>query len=182
MKHKNNTRMPEISLMEFYDCFLKQSRPPTLQMFDYEFMSSIQESVTNESISINKEDTIVADDILNGKITKNEIYFALRKVKKGKTAGIDGFPVELITEGKNYFMPFLEILFNSIFESGVYPDTWVSGLITPIHKKGDKLNPENYRKVTVLPALGKLFEIVLENRLTYKNKVCCDNDQFQAGL
>ena len=40
-------------------------------MFDYEFMSSIQESVTNESISINKEDTIVADEILNGKITKN---------------------------------------------------------------------------------------------------------------
>ena len=119
---------------------------------------------------------LVADEILNGKITKNEIYFALRKVKKGKTAGIDGFPVELITEGKNYFMPFLEILFNSIFESGVYPDTWVSGLITPIHKKGDKLNPEN------LPALRKLFEIVLENRLTYINEVCCDNDQFQAGF
>ena len=39
----------------------------------------------------------------------SSIYFALRKVKKGKTAGIDGFPVELITEGKNYFMPFLEI-------------------------------------------------------------------------
>ena len=96
-------------------------------MFDYEFMSSIQESVTNESISINKEDTIVADEILNGKITK-KIYFALRKVKKGKTAGIDGFPVELITDGKNYFMPFLELLFNSIFESGVYPDTLVSGL------------------------------------------------------
>ena len=70
MKHKKNTLMPEISLMEFSDCFLKQSRPPTLQMFDYEFMSSIQESVTNESISINKEDTIVADEILNGKITK----------------------------------------------------------------------------------------------------------------
>ena len=79
-------------------------------------------------------------------------------------------------------MPFLEFFFNSIFESGVYLDTRVSGLITPIHKKGDKLNPENYRKVTVLPALGKLFEIVLENRLTYKNEVCCDNDQFQAGF
>ena len=125
-----------------------------MKMFDYKFMSSIQESVTNESISINKEDTIMADEILNGKITKNEIYFALRKVKKGKTAGIDG----------------------------VYPDTWVSGIITPIHKKSDKLNPENYHEVTVLPALGKLFEIVLENRLTYKNEVCCDNDLFQAGF
>ena len=70
MKHKNNTPMLEIYLMEFYDCFLKQSRPPTLQMFDYEFMSSIQESVTNESISINNEDTIVADEILKGKVTK----------------------------------------------------------------------------------------------------------------
>ena len=79
MKHKNNTLMPEISSMEFYDFFLKQFRPPTLQMFDYEFMSSIQESVTNESISINKEDTIVADEILNGKITKKWDLFCIEK-------------------------------------------------------------------------------------------------------
>ena len=76
----------------------------------------------------------------------------------------------------------LECLFNSIFESCSYPERWVDGVITPIFKTGSKTDPENYRKVTVLPALGKLVEIVLENRLKFKNNVCSDNDPFQAGF
>ena len=55
-------------------------------------------------------------------------------------------------------------------------------MITPIFKSGSKTDPENYRKITVLPALGKLFEIVLENCLKFKNHVCSDNDSFQAGF
>ena len=55
-------------------------------------------------------------------------------------------------------------------------------MITPIFKSGCKTDPENYRKVIVLPALGKLFEIVLENRLKLKNNVCSNNDLFQAGF
>ena len=58
----------------------------------------------------------------------------------------------------------------------------MDGVITPIIKSGFKTDTENYRKVTVLPALGKLFEIVLENRLKFKNNICSDNDPFQAGF
>ena len=42
--------------------------------------------------------------------------------------------------------------------------------------------PDNYRKVTVMPCIGKLFESVLNNRLSFKNNVCYDNDPFQAGF
>ena len=42
--------------------------------------------------------------------------------------------------------------------------------------------PDNYRKVTVMPCIGKLFESVLNNRLSFKNDVCDDNDPFQAGF
>ena len=76
----------------------------------------------------------------------------------------------------------LECLFNSIFESCSYPERWVNGVITPIFKSCSKTDPENYRKVTVPPALGNFFEIVLENRLKLKNNVCSDNDSFQAGF
>ena len=42
--------------------------------------------------------------------------------------------------------------------------------------------PDNYRKVTVMPCIGKLFESVHNNRLSFKNDVCYDNDPFQAGF
>ena len=58
----------------------------------------------------------------------------------------------------------------------------MDGVITPIFKIGSKTDPENYRKVTFLLALGKLFEILLGNRLKFKNNVCFENDPFQAGF
>ena len=58
----------------------------------------------------------------------------------------------------------------------------MDGVITLIFKSGSKTDPENYRKVTVLPALGKLFEIVLGNRLKFKNNVFSENYPFQGGF
>ena len=75
--------------------------------------------------------------------------------------GIDGLPLELISSNSLAFAPMLECLSNSIFELCSYPERWVDGVITPIFESGSKTDPENYCKVTVLPALGKLFEIVL---------------------
>ena len=42
--------------------------------------------------------------------------------------------------------------------------------------------PDNYRKVTVMPYIGKLFESVLNTRMSFKNDVCNDNDPFQVGF
>ena len=58
-------------------------------------------------------------------------------------------------------------LFNIIFETGIVPDNWLMGNIKPIYKnKGDKMDPKNYRPITILSCLGKLFTAVLSERLT----------------
>ena len=57
-----------------------------------------------------------------------------------------------------------------------------TGIIHPVHKKRDHGVPDNYRKITVMPCIGKLFESVLNNRLSFKNEVCNDNDPYQAGF
>ena len=133
-------------------------------MFDTNCMSTISNDVTNNNLSYNhyknEAKYCISNDILNGKITRNEIGNAIRKAKNGKATGIDGLPLELISSNSLALAPILECLFNSIFESCSYPERWVDGLITPIFKSGSKTDPENYSKVTVLPALGKLFEIV----------------------
>ena len=84
--------------------------------------------------------------------------------------------------GSNELLPALVLLFNNIIANGEYPSSWATGIIHPVHKKAAHNVPDNYRKVTVMPCIGKLFESVLNNRLSFKNDVCYDNDPFQAGF
>ena len=55
--------------------------------------------------------------------------------------------------------------FNVAFSSGIVPDDWTQGFISPIYNKGDKANPDNYRGITILSYFGKLFTAILNNRL-----------------
>lgn len=61
--------------------------------------------------------------------------------------------------------PVLNVLFNSIFDSNYCPSSWKLGIIVPIFKKGDKMDLQNYRGITLLSCLAKLFSRILNNRL-----------------
>ena len=52
-----------------------------------------------------------------------------------------------------------------MFSSGIIPDEWSKGIISPIYKsKGDKANPDNYRRITILSCIG-IFTAVLNINL-----------------
>ena len=72
---------------------------------------------------------------------------------------------EVIKIGKDAIKGHLVNLFNRISDTGKYPTLWSFGLIVPIHKKDDRSKVENYRGITLLSALGKLFTSILNNRL-----------------
>lgn len=63
-------------------------------------------------------------------------------------------------------LPFLTKLFDEIFESGVFPDEWGLSIITPPHKKGPLNDPNNFRGVSLMDSLCKIFMNVLSTRLT----------------
>ena len=53
-------------------------------------------------------------------------------------------------------------LFNICLEKEVYP--WNNNIITPLHKKGSKDNPDNYRDISVSSGIGKLLSTILLDR------------------
>ena len=88
-------------------------------------------------------------------------------MKNGKAAGDDKIPNEYIKSTKDIFLPVYEKLFNIVFDLGILPDAWLEGTIRPIYKnKGDSTLAQNYRPITILSCVGKLFTAVLNNRLT----------------
>jgi hypothetical protein len=67
--------------------------------------------------------------------------------------------------------------------SNFVPDEWLIGIVKPIYKnKGDPISPENYRPITLLSCLSKLFTSILNNRLeAYATEVNLINEN-QTGF
>ena len=58
-------------------------------------------------------------------------------------------------------------LFNTVLNTGFIPENWIRGIIIPLYKKkGGKSNTDNYRGITIMSCLGKLFTSVINARLT----------------
>jgi hypothetical protein len=61
----------------------------------------------------------------------------------------------------------LVLIINKCLEEGVFPDTLKIARVIPTYKKGDKHDPGNYRPVSVLPVLSKIFEKLIAEQLTH---------------
>ena len=74
----------------------------------------------------------------------------------------------------------------TILELGIFPTKWSSGIIIPIYKKkGERTDPEDYRPITFLNCVSKLFTSVLNDRLQHfilPNNLLSENQAgFRAG-
>ena len=71
----------------------------------------------------------------------------------------------LIKENKLIFSEHVSILYNLSLEICVFPDPLKVARVTPSHKSGDSDNMDNYRPISSLPVLSKLFERLTLNRM-----------------
>ena len=62
----------------------------------------------------------------------------------------------------------LHILFNKILDSGHYPEYWNEGIIFYIQKAGARLDPNNYRRISLPNGLGNFFNSMLYKHLQDK--------------
>ena len=87
-----------------------------------------------------------------------EIKDILINLDVSKAHGPDGISGKMISIcGEHLSIP-LEIIFNNIIETGEFPDQWKLANVTPIHKKKDKQIHTNYRPISLLPLLAKIFD------------------------
>ncbi|MCW4345840.1 MAG: reverse transcriptase family protein [Candidatus Thiodiazotropha endolucinida] len=103
---------------------------------------------------------------LNVDFSHNEILKAIKQLKSNTSGGPDKFLNEFFIHGQHVLTPVLCNLFNKLFETGIFPEEWSEGYIIPLHKRGSLNDVENYRGITLLSTLGKLFSRCINNRLS----------------
>ena len=107
----------------------------------------------------------VYDEALDDDISLDEVYAVLRHIKSGKVPGKDSLKIEMYKSLPPQFIQLLVKFWNIIMQKGEIPKRWCTGMIIPIPKSGDKLDVNNYRGITLLPVIAKLFFAVLARRL-----------------
>ena len=157
---KNNPR-------QFFAKFNKRSKSTpkvSLENFYEHFKHITQIEEIGDSNDANVSGECVFDE-LDKEICEDEIKSAISNLKQGKSHGEDGILNEYFIEFQEYLLPLLSKLFNCILDTGFFPKSWSSSVIVPIFKKGDNKNPDNYRGISLVSNMAKLFTSILNTRL-----------------
>ena len=94
--------------------------------------------------------------------TVDEVYEIIKEFKNDKSSNI---PICVIKHCAPIISPILSNLYNKHMRLGKFPDMLKTGRVTPIYKKAEVDCIANYRPISTLPILGKIFERVIYTRL-----------------
>ena len=107
----------------------------------------------------------VSIPILDRPIDDREIASAITKqMKPGKKAGPDGNSPCTFHMLPATWIVFLTALLNLVF-SWSYPVAWTKAKLSMLFKKGDSMDTGNYRGISVIDSIAKLYDYIMNNRL-----------------
>ena len=112
-----------------------------------------------------------SDKELEVEITEEEIRIAIARLKKGRAAGVCGIQGVMLKSGGDTTVRWLHVIFNMMWETGKAPEDWHKAVIVAIHKKESKKLCRNYRGISLLSIIGKVFLKILDARICQVTKV-----------
>ena len=94
-----------------------------------------------------------------------DILRAIEAMKPKRSSGPDEITMSIIRDCKEVLIPHFVTLFNNVLLTGLIPSEWKRAIIRPILKKGDPADINNYRPISNLSSISKVFEKVILHRL-----------------
>lgn len=106
-------------------------------------------------------------------ITRVELHDVIMNIDISKSSNIKNINSRLFKYCLLATLPHVLFLFNLILATCNIPDDWKAASVTPIFKSGDRHKISNYRPISILPLIGKIFEKLLHNRIY--DHLCINN-------
>ena len=90
--------------------------------------------------------------------TPEEVLRIIKEFENGKASDI---PITVIKTSSHVIAPIVSRYLNKLMSNGIFPDILKTGRITPVFKKGNPEEIENYRPISTLSIFGKIFEKII---------------------
>ena len=107
----------------------------------------------------------VGESLQDISFTVEEVKEYIGDLKEFSAPGTDGIHPKVLKECVDSFALPLWMIFKKSLENGQLPREWKDGVVTPIFKKGSKVDPLNYRPVSLTSVPCKLFEKIITKRI-----------------
>ena len=104
--------------------------------------------------------------------TVTEVNLVVRSLKNSRSKN-NVVPVTIYKRLSDLINPIICDIFNESVTQGVFPESLEIAKIIPVHKSGCRKKIENYRPISLLPTLSKIFEKLMHSRLY--NYFCATN-------
>lgn len=164
-----------------------ESKPDSLSLNDLmqHFKELYGETRDDSEIHAHEDGPNIESAYLDRDFSEEEIRSAVFSQKNNKSPGVDNITSEMIKSSYEIISPFLLKLYKHLYSKGEYPRSWGEGIISPIFKKGDLNDASNYRGITLVNVLAKIYSQLLLNRLTNwsteQDKISKNQFGFQKG-
>ena len=89
----------------------------------------------------------------------------LKTIDEKKSPGLDKIPNKLLKTAADVIAPSLTEIFAKSIYTGIFPNEWKEARVSPIYKNGAKREPSNYRPISVIPTVSKIFEKIVFDQL-----------------
>ncbi|KAK3557834.1 hypothetical protein QTP86_003172 [Hemibagrus guttatus] len=123
------------------------------------------EDLLNPTDTPSVEEPEAEDSEVDSFITQAEVTEVVQQLLGGKAPGVDEIRPEYLKSLDVVGLSWLTRLCNIAWRSGTVPLDWVTGVVVPLFKKGDRRVCSNYRGITLLSLPGKVYSRVLERRV-----------------
>ena len=93
------------------------------------------------------------------------MIFFINQLDTNKATGLDRIPCKLLKLSSSIVGPSLAFIFKCCIDAEIFPNEWKIAKVTPLFKKGSKRELGNYRPISVLPLVSKIFEKIIYRQL-----------------
>ena len=129
-----------------------------IKQYNSQFSKRCQSTRINDEEMYDTKEGDLSDIVFN----EEDIANAINKLKKNSAAGPDGIPAILLLNTRDSIKLPLQIILRKSMDEGEIHDMFKLAYVTPIHKGGSKMNPANYRPVSLTSHIMKVFERVMK--------------------
>ena len=101
------------------------------------------------------------------RITESDVLHKFKDIDSSKASGLDNISGFIFNSCSNVLCGPLTYIFRKATQEGCFPSSWKSANIVPIHKSGKKFSVSNYRPISLLPQIAKVFEKILCEQILF---------------